>query len=223
MHFEVPKIRMHTFREFAQHYLMIVLSILTALGLEQWIESVHHRHAAENASMQIDAELRGTLDDIHKSMDANTQKLAPLRALNEAITADVRNGVPDQEINRHIQAMKDKFLLSINWPTFPSQAWDVAVANQSATWIATEKLHKYAGAYAIQREAANWMAYKSTLALDAPRMVELRTRIRLGKEVDPLELLGVLQQMINSSAETISHLEETARPVQAALQGEQKP
>ena len=46
MHFEVPKVKMHSLREFLQHYLMIVLSILTALGLEQWIEGAHHRHAA---------------------------------------------------------------------------------------------------------------------------------------------------------------------------------
>ena len=46
MHIELPKIRLHSLREFATHYLMIVLSILTALGLEAWIERVHHERAA---------------------------------------------------------------------------------------------------------------------------------------------------------------------------------
>lgn len=35
MHLEIPKQKLHSLKEFASHYLMIVLSILTALGLEQ--------------------------------------------------------------------------------------------------------------------------------------------------------------------------------------------
>ncbi|WP_114238995.1 hypothetical protein [Dyella sp. C9] len=217
MHFEVPRVRMHSFREFAQHYLMIVLSILTALGLEQWIESTHHRHAAEYASMQIEMELRGTLNDIQSSLAVNAEKLKPLKALNEAITNDVRNGVPDAQVNQHIQRLKNDFILSVSWPAFASQAWDVAVANQSATWIDTGRLRKYSAAYAAQRETTSWVGHDATLALDGPRMVALRTRIKLGKDVDPLEFLSVLQQMVNTSTEMANHLEETAEPIKAAL------
>lgn len=222
MHFEVPRVRMHSFREFAKHYLMIVLSILTALGLEQWIERVHHRHAAEQASTQIDQELRGTLNDIHISLKANAAKLAPLESLSEAITDDVRKGLPDTLINQHIQARKNDFVLSINWPTFASQAWDVAVANQSVTWIDSEQLRRYSAVYAAQRDAASWITHDATLALDGPRMVAMRTRIRLGKDVDPVEFLGILQQMINASSETIDHLEQTAKPIEAALHSSEK-
>ncbi len=161
MHFEVPRIRMHSLRDFAQHYFMIVLSILTALGLEQWIEHTHHRHAAELASEQIETELRGTLDSIHGALDNNT--------------------------------------------------------NQSATWIDIDRLHRYATAYAAQRDASNWVTHDSTIALNGPRMVDLRTRINLGKDVDPVEFLGILQQMINTSTETSGHLEQTAKPIEAAL------
>ncbi|MBV8157802.1 MAG: hypothetical protein JO278_09100, partial [Dyella sp.] len=48
--------------------------------------------------------------------------------------------------------------------------------------------------------------------------VALRTRIKLDKDVDPLEFLGVLQQMINASSETINHLEQTAKPIETALE-----
>ena len=50
MHFELPRVRIHSMKDFIKHYLMIVLSILTALGLEAWIEHAHHAHAAEAAS-----------------------------------------------------------------------------------------------------------------------------------------------------------------------------
>jgi hypothetical protein len=217
MHLEIPKIEKHSFRDFAKHYLMIVLSILTALGLEQWIESLHHRHAAEYASAQINAELKGALNDIQTSLNIDESKVVPLEALKKAITEDVQHGLSNQDINKHIQAMSDQFVLSINWPTFPTQAWDVAVANQSAAWIDVEKQHRYASAYASMRDLSNWTIHSATLALDAPRMVDLRTRIRLGKDVDPIEFLCVLQQMINSSRETIGQLRHGAEPVRAAL------
>ncbi|WP_267224714.1 hypothetical protein [Dyella silvae] len=217
MHFEVPKLEKHSLREFAKHYLMIVLSILTALGLEQWIERIHHHHAAEYASAQIDAELRDTLKDVLEAQENNAQRLASMKALHEAIAADVRKGLPDSDINKHIRATNTQFRLSLDWPTLSSQAWDVAVANQSATWIDAEKLRKYAAAYANQREMSSWMAHDSLVAINAPRMVELRTRISLGKDVDPMEFLGVLQQMIGTSSETIDHLKHAAIPMQAAL------
>jgi hypothetical protein len=217
MHFEVPKVKMHSLREFLQHYLMIVLSILTALGLEQWIEHTHHRHAAEYASAQIDTELRNTLNDIQSAIDVDEKKLAPLVAINEAISDDVRHGVPDVEINKHIRERIKGFALGINWPAFNSQAWDVAVANQSATWIDVERLHRYAVAYAALRDAANWTTHNATVALNAPRMVDLQTRIRLGKDVDPMEFLSVSQQMIISSRGTIDYLKQASTPIKAAL------
>jgi hypothetical protein len=217
VHFEVPKLRKHSLKEFAQHYLMIVLSILTALGLEQWIERAHHRHAAEYASTQIEAELRANLNDIRTSKQVNAQNLGPLNELNDAIIADVRKGVPDKLINQHVQSLQGKFVLSVNWPTFASQAWDVAVANQSATWIDTATLRRFSAAYAAQREAATWVTHDSTLALDAPRMVALRTRIQLGVDIDPIEFLGVVRQMINTNTQTQLHLEQTEKQVVAAL------
>jgi len=222
MHFEVPKLKMHSLREFLQHYLMIVLSILTALGLEQWIESVHHRHAAEYASAQIDGELDGLLNDIRAAIDTDQKKLAPLIAMDKAISDDVAKGLPDAEINKHIRQLSGSFKLSINWPAFNTQAWDVAVANQSATYIDVHRLHRYTAAYAAVREAANWTTHNATLALDAPRMVDLQTRIELGKDVDPVEFLSVSQQMINSSRQTIAYLQEASTPIKAALAKDDK-
>lgn len=217
MHFEVPKVKMHSLREFLQHYLMIVLSILTALGLEQWIESVHHRHAAEYASTQIESELRTTLGDIQSSIQADEKRLAPLVAIDKAINDDVQKGLPDAEINKHIRELNGGFRLAINWPAFNTQAWDVAVANQSATWIATERLHRYTAAYAAVRDAASWTTHNATVALDAPRMIDLQTRIRLGRDVDPVEFLSVSQQMIKSSMETIAYLKDASKPIESAL------
>ncbi len=208
MHFEIPKLPMRGFKDFAKHYLMIVLSILTALGLEAWIEHAHHTHAAALASQQIEAELQANLDGVHDSYQKNRQSLVSLHQLDDAIAKDVRDGKPDAAINQHIQALKNEFSLSLDWPIFANQAWDVAVANQSATWMNHAALSEYSAAYSKQRDAANWVAQDSTLFLDAPRMATLRTRIDLGREVDPIEFLSVLRQMIITSSETQSHLQQ---------------
>jgi hypothetical protein len=217
MHFEVPKLPMHGFKDFAKHYLMIVLSILTALGLEAWIEHVHHRHAAEMASHQIDAELHANLEGLQATYLTNQKRLASLRKLDQDITADIRANKSISTINQHIQARKDQFNLSLDWPIFGNQAWDVAVANQSATWMDSAVLNSYSAAYSKQRDAANWMTQDSTLFLDAPLMANLRTRIDLGREVDPVEFVSVLQQMIITSSETQSHLQQVGAQLKIAL------
>lgn len=39
MHLELPKAQLKSFGDFLKHYLMIVLSILTALGLEAGLDA----------------------------------------------------------------------------------------------------------------------------------------------------------------------------------------
>ncbi|WNL46843.1 hypothetical protein RKE25_04150 [Dyella sp. BiH032] len=208
MHLELPNVRLHSLKDFAKHYLMIVLSILTALGLEAWIERSHHAHAAETAGRQIRAEIETNLSDVRTSIKANQALIAPLRALGEVVSQDIREGVPAAVINQHIQARKADFKLSINWPTFASQAWDVAVANQSASWMDGAELRHYSAAYADLRDASNWITHDSIILLNAPSMAALHTRIELGAPVDPLEFVTVLHQMVNTSEETQSHLRQ---------------
>jgi hypothetical protein len=218
MHLELPKLRLESFKDFLKHYLMIVLSILTALGLEAWIEHTHHRHAAELAKRQIQAELETNLEGLHDSMRANRALIEPLRRLDATISRDIQEGLSGAEINRHIQASKDAFVLSVNWPTFASQAWDVAVANQSASWMDDAALRRYSAAYANLREASNWMTHDSTLLLNAPEMTALRTRLSLGIAVDPVQFVTILRQMVNTSTEVQSHLRQLSDKLARALQ-----
>jgi uncharacterized protein YeeX (DUF496 family) len=217
MHFEVPKLPMRGFKDFAKHYLMIVLSILTALGLEAWIEHAHHTHAAALASRQITAELRANLDGVQSSYRRNQQRLVLLQQLDDTIAKDVRDGKTDAAINQHIQALKNQFNLSLDWPIFANQAWDVAVANQSATWMDRAALSEYSAAYSKQRDAASWMAQDSALFLNAPLLATLSTRIDLGREIDPIEFLSVLRQMIITSSETQSHLQQVESQLKQVL------
>lgn len=220
MHVEIPKTKLHSFKEFTQHYLMIVLSILTALGLEQWIERTHHDHAAAFASQQIEAELRANMVNVQSSLQNNFEHLKPLQQMNDVLTQDIKNGAPNATINQHIQAARDQFKLSIDWPTLASQAWDVAVANQSAAWLDVNNLRTYSTAYAAQRDAAAWMTQDSTLFLNAPRMATLRTELNLGVSVEPVEFVAILRQMIDTAMQTQSHLQQMEAQLAHALHTE---
>jgi hypothetical protein len=217
MHFEIPKLPIRGFKDFAKHYLMIVLSILTALGLEAWIEHAQHTHAAALASQQIEAELQSNLDGVRHSYQSNRQRLVSLQQLDDVIAKDVRDGKPDGAINQHIQALKNEFRLSLDWPIFSNQAWDVAVANQSASWMDRAALSEYSAAYSKQRDVASWMTQDSSLFLDAPHLASLSTRLDLGREVDPIEFLTVLRQMIITSSETQLHLQQVESQLQQVL------
>lgn len=217
MHLEIPKQKLHSLKEFASHYLMIVLSILTALGLEQWIEHVHHEQAAETASRQIEAELANDLSEIKQSEQRNQENLTPLLELDKLITADVKAGTDSKTINEHIQAHKQQFVITISWPIFASQAWDVAVANQSVSWIPAERLNRYSGAYANQRHVSTWLSQDSTVLLSAPHMLDVRTQLELGRSVDPVDFVAVVRQMIVTMQGAQSHLQQLEPQMMAAL------
>lgn len=61
MHIHLPKIP-HSWREFFKEYAIIVLGVLTALALEQGVESIHERHLAHEAREAIDQEMQADID-----------------------------------------------------------------------------------------------------------------------------------------------------------------
>lgn len=221
MHLELPKMRLHSLTDFAKHYLMIVLSILTALGLEAWIERAHHAHAAETASRQIRAEIEANLNEVRGAIKSNDERVAPLRQLNTLLSQDIRAGATAAVANQHIQAHRADFALGVEWPTVTSQAWDVAVANQSASWMDDAELHRYATAYANLRDTSNWLTHDSTTFINGPTMAAMHTRVDLGTPADPLEFVTVLRQMIDTSSEVQSHLHQLEAHLVDALAREE--
>src|SRR5690242_5096841 len=126
MHLELPKLRLESFKDFAKHYLMIVLSILTALGLEAWIEHAHHSRAAAEASRRMDEELSAVARAIARSAAINQEELATLQAFDARVTSQLSGGVDSATIDRDIHAHRDDYQLNANWPTLSTIAWDVA-------------------------------------------------------------------------------------------------
>jgi hypothetical protein len=69
---------------------MIVISIVTALGLEHGAQAWYHRHAAQESSAKIDSEIRFNIRELKSSLDHNQATAAkgsgrgePVRQLDE--------------------------------------------------------------------------------------------------------------------------------------------
>lgn len=190
MHFELPNLP-HSFKEFATHYFMIVVSILTALGLEAAVERLHHKHAAEAAQQAIESELRINLADLRDSDAKNQVRLQPLQRLYDQLVKDFDDGLPTAQIKQQMaERVKAGIDFGVYYPMLRHEAWDVAVANQSASYMEPETLRRLSVAYAAQREVN---PASLTVFVNVPAYLDALTDARVGAS-DPREFLRAVLQ-----------------------------
>lgn len=217
MHLELPKEPLKTLGDFLKHYLMIVLSILTALGLEAWIEHAHHTHAAEMGSRQIEVEIRANLAEVEGSLRQDAQQLERLDKIRTAVIQDMKSHLPDDVIRQHILAQAgERFDLSMNFPTLRHEAWDVAVANQSASWIRADQMQRYCAAYASQRDALTAMAENTTLLTSGMHLADMVADLQTGA-VQPREFLHTVSQMTALQQQAVNGLKTLEKQLDDAL------
>jgi len=216
MHFEVPSLP-HSVKEFAAHYVMIVVSILTALGLEALVEHLHHEHAADRARQAIEAELRTNLAELRSNDAANVKRLGPLNDLADELIKDFDDHVPTATIKeRMAQRVKAGIDFGLFTPTLRHEAWDVAVANQSASYMEPEQLRRLSVAYAAQRELN---VGSMTIMFNAPEYLNALTDARVGA-ADPHEFLRSIRQAAFTVRGAHSKFQELDRELVRALPGE---
>lgn len=218
MHFEVPSLP-HSVKEFAAHYFMIVVSILTALGLEAAVEYLHHKHAAESAEKAVETELRNNLADLRESDRKNLERLAPLKQLCDELIKDFDDGTPVAQIKQKMVARaKAGIDFGVFYPSLQHEAWDVAVANQSASYMAPDTLRRLSAAYASQREVNQ---ASLTVFVNVPAYLDALTDARIGA-VEPREFLRAVRQAQVTVRGAHSKFQELAHQLEEAL-GEPAP
>jgi hypothetical protein len=79
MHIHLPKVP-HSWREFFKEYAIIVLGVLTALALEQGVESIHERHLAREAREAIREEMQ---EDVNRAAYRLSQQRCIEKRLDE--------------------------------------------------------------------------------------------------------------------------------------------
>ena len=127
----------HGWREFLGEYAIIVLGVLTALGLEQFVDSLHWRHKVEQAERNMRVEVERDRTD------------ASQYTILAACTDAYLNRVSD-DLVRHDQAdLVRLYQLGEPFVTEPwtATAWEAAVASQIGDHMDTDRFLNYAEAF----------------------------------------------------------------------------
>jgi hypothetical protein len=96
------------------------------------------------------------------------------------------------------------------------EAWDVAVASQSASWIAPERMRRYAAAYANQRDSITLMREDTAILMNGTGMVDTIADMATD-EVQPRQFLHVISQMRAMIGQTTQNLQMLEKQLAAAL------
>ena len=196
MHFEVPK--SSTFKEFGGEYLMIVVSILTALALEHGAQSLHHSTMAKQASVKIDAEIEANIAEVDKVIAHNQTQVDKMETIRKKLLADLKTDLGEAAMRERILSKyEDAFNVSIRSPSLRREAWDVAVANQSVSWMPDKDLNRYSIIYASMRDMQVTSSGMNNYFLDGPRMMDIGSDAQMGVVV-ARDVYRMINQIITS-------------------------
>ncbi len=217
MHFEPPQTRLDSLKEFAKHYFMIVLSILTALALEQAIERTHYSHMAAEAKKQIIEELSANQKEVHEAKAGNMQRYLQLKDASASIITDLHNKMPLAQLRTKIQEIvKQNLLNGYMIPTLRHESWDVAVANQAASHLDPATLLAFSTTYAVQRESATIASQDRASLLAGSHLIDVATDIELDR-VDPTEFVRVLRQMMATIGSVQANLDSIEKQIKSVV------
>ena len=216
MLFDIRKFNIHSLREFFREYIMIVVGILTALGIEQIAASRHHAHLAAEAREHIMIELRSNLEDVRNSIAENVNRREALDKLITTLQQDIKDGVKSDRINMKLAEEVANLSLGYALPANRHEEWDVAVANQSASYMDAADLRRFSAAYAEQREIAELTNAGGSQLVNGPRLIDALTDVEM-QRADPVEVLKVFKQMTSTLNSTISNLSQMRKELVSAL------
>ncbi len=177
MQVDTPHHAPSTFQEFVRQYAMVVLSILTALALEHLVVGWHDAATARASRARIDAELQRNLVDLKAARKTNAENVDAVKAAVHALVDLLRKPPVDNDVTmKTIKPALDHFGISVaGWQR---DAWDAAIADQSASHMESADLRRYAeiSEHDMETEASlllggEWLTRASELLVD----------VRLGK------------------------------------------
>lgn len=206
MQFGLPRVSANSLKGFLGQYLMIVLSVLTALALDAWVQHAQHAQAAAEAGSQIKAELRANLEDILRTRAHDARRLKALEQLRGSVLRDMKAGLPDTVIEQHIVARSGDFWFGLNTVDPRHEAWDVAVANQSIGWIDKASLQRYATLYARLNEYRSKSALNLRVNMQGLRPNDLALALEIGK-VQPQRFMQGLNGMTTALHDAVVMLD----------------
>lgn len=189
MHVEPPSHAPSSLKELGIHYLMIVLGILTALGLEAGFETLHHRRLAQHTVEQLETELRANLVEVRSALQKNQASSDELTALfgdikTLAQQGKVKSGTLYEMLGRRLK-------ISVITPALRRDAWEAAVADQALIHMPRESLRRFSEAYTAQRESQLATQASFNAVGSISRLTDVAVDAEFGR-ADAVEVLKAL-------------------------------
>jgi len=135
-----PHEPIHSWRDFFVHLSTITVGLLIALGLENAVESLHHRdivsEARENIRREIEQNQEAVKEDL-TNLDANENGMKA----NLAVLRTMEKNPKDTK--KHLSYLFD-------WSTFNESAWLSARDSGALTYMPTDEVQHYADVYDAQ-------------------------------------------------------------------------
>lgn len=214
MHIEPPSRAPTNFKELLVHYVMIVLGILTALGLEAGFEAIHHHRLANETVEQVEAELRANLADVRAALAHNRDMKAAADKMYGEVADLVRN---DQARPEALKAMLlQRLRVSVATPGLRRDAWDTAVADQALMHMPHATLRRLAEAYTAQRDTQQVAQASLSIAGSLTRLTDAVVDAEVGR-VDPVQLLKALQSYRVTLSATLGAQQDLQRALAQAV------
>jgi hypothetical protein len=199
-------------REFLSHYAMIVLSILTALGLEQVALGIEHRHEGARAKEEIEQEIAANRKEVEDALARTRRYLADWQAMLTRTAADMKAGQSTNESRlATIHDAGHKF--GDATPALKMTAWDAAVADHAVNYLDHADLTRYSETYALQRSFSQ--AVWDTVRDSASRNLSELSLPAYTGIADPLPTLSLL----NSRVRALALMESQLQQIDQALKG----
>lgn len=212
MHLEPLEKLPRSVREFLSHYAMIVLSILTALALEQAVLGIEHRHEGARAKEEIEQEIASNRKTVEDSLVATRQFEKDWQSMLERTSAELKAGQSTNDSRLAVLA-EARHRFGDAAPALKTTAWDAAVADHAVNYIDHEDLTRYSQTYALQRffSQAIWDIVRDNAAHNLSD-VSLPVFTGTADAVPTLTLL-------NSRVRALAIMESQLVQIDAALKG----
>ena len=197
-------------REFLSHYAMIVVSILTALALEQAVLAVEHHHQGERARHEIEQEIEANRHAVQASL-AVTRDYA--KAWEDMLARTVAQVNAGQATNESLLATVEEAhgRFGDSTPALKTAAWDAALSDHAVDYLEHEEVTRFADLYAYQRffSQALWDTVRDNLSRS---LSDVSLPQLLGK-ADPVATIT----MLNTRARTLRIMESQLSQIEQVM------
>jgi len=132
-----PAIR--TWRDFLVHITTIVIGLLVAIGLEQSVEYVHHRHQLQDARLELSKEVAENRRIIEFNIESTRKASLELDTDISILRAQRSSGSPVPK------------KLDYNWEPWDTRdgSWQAAKQSGSLSLMPHDELMRYSHLYAV--------------------------------------------------------------------------